>query len=85
LLLGSRCSFLIAVSIFLPPNQCRVSKIMRMDRHVEPKPGPMGDAKIRRVKAPFDCDPWDSAKERGPKGYAFAGTWKADFWALRIV
>jgi len=42
-------------------------------------------AKIRRVKASFGRDPWDSAKERGPKGYAFINTQKADFLAVCIV
>ena len=31
-------------------------------------------AKIRRVKASFSRDPWGSAKERGPKGFAFVST-----------
>jgi hypothetical protein len=31
-------------------------------------------AKIRRVKASFGRYPWDSAKERGHEGYAFAST-----------
>ena len=47
---------------------------MRINRHVEPRPGPMGAAKIRRVNASFGCDPWGSAKEPGPKGYAFLDT-----------
>jgi len=42
-------------------------------------------AKIRRVNAPFGRYPWDSAKERGPKGYAFVNTQKADFLAIGIV
>jgi hypothetical protein len=31
-------------------------------------------AKIRRVKASFVRYSWDSAKERGHKGYAFVST-----------
>jgi len=42
-------------------------------------------AKIRRVKASFGRYPWDSAKERGPQGYAFVNTRKADFLAVCIV
>jgi hypothetical protein len=42
-------------------------------------------AKIRWVKAPFERYPWDSAKERGHKSYAFVNTQKADFWAVCIV
>jgi len=42
-------------------------------------------AKIRRVKASFGRYPWDSAKERGQKGYAFVNTQKADFLAVCIV
>jgi hypothetical protein len=34
----------------------------------------MGAAKIRREKAAFVRYPWDSAKERGLKGYAFVST-----------
>jgi len=45
----------------------------------------MRAAKIRRVKASFGRYPWDSAKERGPKGYAFVNTQKADSLALGIV
>jgi very-short-patch-repair endonuclease len=52
---------------------------------MEPRAGPMRDAKIRRVKTSFDRDLWDSAKERGLQGYAFANTQKADFSAVAIV
>jgi hypothetical protein len=45
----------------------------------------MRDAKIRRVKTSFGRDMWDSARERGPQGYAFANTRKADFLAVVIV
>ena len=41
--------------------------------------------KIRRVKASFGRDPWDSAKERGHKSYAFVNIQKADFLAVCIV
>jgi hypothetical protein len=58
---------------------------MRIDRHVEPRFGPMCAAKIRREKTSFGRYPWDSAKERGPKGYAFINIQKADFLAVCIV
>ncbi len=37
----------------------------------------MGAAKIRRVKTSFVRYPWDSAKERGHKGYAFVSTYES--------
>jgi len=42
-------------------------------------------AKIRRAIATFGRYPWDSAKERGPKGCAFVYTQKAVSLALSIV
>ena len=45
----------------------------------------MGAAKIRRVKASFGRYPWDSAKERRNKGYAFVNIQKADFLTVCIV
>jgi hypothetical protein len=42
-------------------------------------------AKIRRVKASFGCNPRDSARERGPQGYAFVNTREAYFLAVGIV
>ncbi len=42
-------------------------------------------AKIRWVKASFGIDPWDSAKERGHKSYAYVNSQKAGFGAVGIV
>jgi hypothetical protein len=42
-------------------------------------------AKIRRVKSFSGRYPWDSAKERRPKGYALVNTQKIDFLAACTV